>query len=113
MRNAALFKFLSRFAVARGGNVLITTALALPVLVGSMGLGVEVSSWYAAKRMMQNAADSAAIAAATRADTQYFDDEARAVAVRYGFENGTWYREQSAEMARAIAAGRFSSGATA
>ena len=47
------------------------TALALPALIGGTGLGVEVSYWYLTQRSMQNAADSAAIAAATNGTANY------------------------------------------
>jgi hypothetical protein len=88
VRSAALFKFVSRFRAARGGNVLITAALAFPVLLGSVGLGTEVASWYGGKRSLQNVADSAAIAAATNGDPASFADEAKAVAAQYGVLDG-------------------------
>jgi len=68
------------------GNVAITVALTLPVVIGALGLGVETASWMTSKRAMQNAADAAAIAAATNAGTDYLG-EAQAVAARYGFKN--------------------------
>jgi len=34
-------------------------------LVGALGIGFEVSNWYMTGRNMQNAADAAALAAAT------------------------------------------------
>lgn len=71
----------------RSGNVAIVSALAMPVLVGSMGLGVEVGFWYYRQQAMQNAADSAAVAAATAGSTS-FDEEAQGVAARYGFTHG-------------------------
>ena len=69
------------------GNIALLSALAMPVVLGSLGLGAEVASWYSGKRSLQNAADSAAIAAATNASGTYVD-EARAVAARYGFQQG-------------------------
>jgi len=72
----------------RRGNVAIIAALAMPALLGFLGLGAEVGSWYSGKRALQNAADSAAIAAATNSTPDAYDDEARAVAARYGFRNG-------------------------
>ncbi|HEX2554932.1 MAG TPA: TadE/TadG family type IV pilus assembly protein [Microvirga sp.] len=71
----------------RRGNVAIATALALPVLVGGVGLGIEVGYWYYRQQAMQNAADSAAVAAATAAGTSY-DEEARGVSARYGLTHG-------------------------
>ena len=83
----ALRRALKAFRGDRRGNVAILAAMAMPVLAGSLGIGAEVASWYSDKRALQNAADSAAIAAATNADATYAD-EARAVAARYGLQNG-------------------------
>jgi len=71
----------------RRGNVAILSALAFPALIGAMGVGAEVASWYGGKRGLQNAADSAAIAAATNGTDEGYDDEARAVAAQYGFKS--------------------------
>lgn len=76
------------FARDRRGNIAIIASLSMPVLLGFVGLGAEVSSWYGGKREMQNAADTAAIAAASNAHPERYDDEARAVAARYGFHDG-------------------------
>ena len=46
------------------GGVLIYTALLMPVLMGFAGLSVDVAIWYAKKHSVQNAVDSAAVAAA-------------------------------------------------
>jgi hypothetical protein len=82
-----LTQFLRSFRAGKAGNIAITAALVAPVLLGSFGLGTEVTSWYSIQRKMQNAADSAASAAATNgADS--FADEARAVTARYGFTDG-------------------------
>jgi hypothetical protein len=53
-----------------------------------LGLGFEVSNWYMTTRGMQNAADAAAIAGAMNGGSNY-DVEAKAVAARYGFVDGT------------------------
>ena len=66
----------------RRGVVAVLVALAMPVLVGSMGLAAEASYWYVHQRGMQNAADAAAIAAATNATASY---AAEAQAVVAGF----------------------------
>lgn len=39
-------------------------AFMLPAIIGSIGLGVEISSWYARKGDMQNAADATSVATA-------------------------------------------------
>src|SRR5260221_1842539 len=71
----------------RGAVSVIMGVLMIP-LVGALGIGFEVSNWYMTARGMQNAADAAAVAAATNAGSNY-DVEARAVAAQYGFVNGT------------------------
>jgi Flp pilus assembly protein TadG len=76
----------SAFADQRG-NVLILTALTMPALLAMSGLAFEGASWYQTKRAMQNAADTAAVAAATNDSSSYIS-EARAVAAQYGFQNG-------------------------
>lgn len=81
-------RLLDRFFGEKAGNVALITALSMPVLLGSVGIGAEVASWYGGKRAMQNAADSAAIAAATNGTPDGYDDEARAVAAQYGFQDG-------------------------
>ena len=70
------------------GNIAVMMAFLLPILVGGLGFGFEASNWYLQTRAMQNAADSAAIAAATNASSNY-DVEAKAVAAQYGFVDGT------------------------
>jgi hypothetical protein len=71
----------------RGAVSVIMGVLMIP-LVGALGLGFEVSNWYLTARGMQNAADAAALAAATNGGSNY-DVEAKAVAAQYGFVNGT------------------------
>jgi Flp pilus assembly protein TadG len=48
----------------RRGAVAIVMALALPVVVGMAGLGVEAGKWFLVKRQAQTAADAAAFAGA-------------------------------------------------
>jgi len=68
------------------GNILAMTAFALPALFATFGLGFETANWYQVQRAMQNAADSAAIAAATNGESSYAT-EAKAVTKQYGFEH--------------------------
>jgi Putative Flp pilus-assembly TadE/G-like len=70
------------------GTVAVIMAFLFPVLVGTMGIGFEISNWYLRTRAMQNAADAAAIAAASNAGSNY-DVEAKAVAAQYGFVDGS------------------------
>src|SRR5262245_22352361 len=73
------------------GAAAILVALAAPVLAGTMGLAAEASYWYMHKRAMQNAADAAAIAAATAGEVNgpsAYQPEAKSVAARSGFTDG-------------------------
>jgi Flp pilus assembly protein TadG len=83
-----LRKTLLGFTRDRAANVAVVSALVLPVVVGAFGIGAEATSWIASKRALQNAADAAAIAAATNANSNY-DIEAKAVAAQYGFKDGS------------------------
>ena len=58
-RPLANFKRLLR---DRRGNVVVLTALTLPLLMGASGLAVDTIQWVLAKRSLQGAVDSAAIA---------------------------------------------------
>ena len=91
VRECAVWKALRTavrsFARDRSGSVAVMAALAMPVLIGVTGLGVEVSYWYLTQRSMQNAADSAAIAAATNGTANY-SAEAKAAAAKYGYVHG-------------------------
>jgi Putative Flp pilus-assembly TadE/G-like len=58
------------------------------VVVAIVGLGIDVVGWYRTDRAMQNAADSAAIAAATNA-TGTYQSEAKAVTAQYGYVDGS------------------------
>lgn len=46
------------------GNMAILAAIGMPVLIGSAGLAVDMTQWYAWKRELQLATDQAAISAA-------------------------------------------------
>src|ERR1700676_5542369 len=78
----------TRLRADERGAVSVMMGFLLIPLVGALGLGFEVSNWYLTTRGMQNAADSAALAAATNGGSNY-DVEAKAVAAQYGFVNGT------------------------
>jgi Flp pilus assembly protein TadG len=56
--------------------------------MGFLAMGFEVSNWYLITRGMQNAADASVLAAAINNSANY-RTEANAVAVLYGFVNGT------------------------
>lgn len=84
---AGLFGATVRLRADQQGTVAVLMALLLPVLIGGLGLGVEISNWYLKTRAMQNAADAAAIAAASNNGSDYAL-EAKAVAAQYGFVDG-------------------------
>ena len=72
----------------RRGTVAVLMGLLMPILVASLGIGFEISSWYMRGRSMQNAADAAATAAASNNGPGY-DVEAKAVAAQYGYVHGS------------------------
>src|SRR5215475_13055239 len=79
---------LQRFIQDQSGSYVIISALLMPVLVGTAGLGTEVGWWYYKHKNMQSAADSGAVSAAT-AVTAGGDltAEANAVTASYGYAN--------------------------
>jgi len=74
----------ARLHADKRGNILMIFGLALPVLLGVLGLAVEGGNWYQTKRALQNAADEAVVAAATNGKSNY-DVEAKSVSARYGY----------------------------
>ena len=62
---------LRRFGRDQSGTYMIVAALAMPVLVGTAGLGTEAGWWLYTHKNMQSAADSAAVSAAT---SQFFSN---------------------------------------
>lgn len=79
---------LQQFIRDQSGSYVILSALLMPVLVGTAGLGTEVGYWYYKHKNMQSAADSGAVSAAT-AVTAGGDpiSEANAVTANYGYAN--------------------------
>ena len=59
-----LFKRLKGLPANEGGNVLMLTAAAMPLLVGSAGLAIDTIQLSLLKRHLQRAADSGALAGA-------------------------------------------------
>jgi Flp pilus assembly protein TadG/uncharacterized protein YegL len=60
-----LVNSISRLTTDRGGNFAMVTALLIPVLVGSAGVALDFSNMVSQQRQLQDASDSAALAAAT------------------------------------------------
>ena len=81
---------LARLARDEDGATLATTAMLLMVLVGFLGVGLDIGIAYTARRSAQNAADSAAYSAAVAAADGASDlvAQAQGVAARYGLSNG-------------------------
>ena len=57
---------LARFCRDTRGGIAIFAAIAFPVVIGGLGLGVETGYWHMTQRKLQHAADVAAHAAAVR-----------------------------------------------
>jgi len=84
---------LRRYLHDKSGNIAFMTVLLIVPLAGVMALGTESGGWYLIQRAEQNAADSAALAAATNgyanpSGTTYVA-EARAVTTSYGFTDAS------------------------
>src|SRR6476620_8248080 len=79
---------------SEGGSVIPMVAIAMPVLIGFAGMALEMGSWFAIHERMQNAADSAALAAGRAYVVNNSSDltsQATATASSYNFttSNGT------------------------
>lgn len=59
-----LTDLIRKLARCRSGNATLMTAVALPVLIGATGYGVDTAQWYMIQRELQHAADQGAIAGA-------------------------------------------------
>jgi Flp pilus assembly protein TadG len=69
------------------GGVALVAGLAMPMLIGVIGVGVDFGVWFHMKDDMQHAADSAAVAAAIN-NTKTYATEAKSVTARYGYADG-------------------------
>lgn len=79
----------SRWAQAQSGQILVLVALAMVVLVGSVGLATDVGLLWSDRRKMQTATDAAAIAGATALKNgESITSAADNVAALNGFGNG-------------------------
>jgi Flp pilus assembly protein TadG len=70
------------------GSVAVYAAITLPILLGSVGLGVDVGAAYSARQSAQNQADAAAVAAALEIARGKNTDEAKAAATSDAQNNG-------------------------
>ncbi len=90
-----LFHRPKRFLTDQRGGVSVTLVLMIIPMIAALGMAAEGSSWFFIKRAMQNASDSAAIAAATNGCTAVsstcystYVTEAKSVAKQFGFTDG-------------------------
>jgi len=72
----------------RNGAIAVVAALSLTALIGVVGLAIDIGMWYRTNRALQNAADSAVIAAALNGTASY-QAEAKGIAAQYGFVDGS------------------------
>lgn len=86
-------KTIHRFLRQDRGAIAIMFALMLPVIVGFIGLGVEVGMWYKERRDIQTAADAAALSAMFEKDgggtAAEIETAATADATRNGYDAAT------------------------
>jgi Putative Flp pilus-assembly TadE/G-like len=71
------------------GQAIVAVALALVVLLGMLGLGIDFGYFRYMKRQMQTAADAAAVAGSGELDFGDVTSAAQAAAAKNGFTNGT------------------------
>ncbi len=75
----------------QAGSVLLVTAMTLPVLIGFMGLAIDLGALYHHKRRMQTATDAGALAGAFekwRGNDSQIEPSARGGAAENGFGHG-------------------------
>lgn len=78
-----------RFASDAEGAIAVMFALGASILIGAVGIAVDVGLWEAAHRRLQDAADSAAISAIVGAEAGVdVTTQADTVAAGYNFVNG-------------------------
>src|SRR5687767_4030795 len=89
---ARFARVMRRFRGDESGSYVIMAGILMPALVGAMGVGTEAGLLYLKRRSMQNAADSAAISAATtyyvQSNNSGLATQSQAIAAGYGFVNG-------------------------
>src|SRR5438128_3082063 len=104
-RRSPTMNLIDRFRRDETGNVVITFALLLPVVVAGVGAAVSYSTGSAARTSMQNSLDAAVLAAAASSDlTDASSASAIDTASKY-FENnvGTFARNSAKEIAATFA----------
>src|SRR5260370_5716971 len=88
MVRSSIVKYLHRLRADQRGAVSVMMGVLVVPLIGDLAVGFAFSNWYMTTRGMQIAADAATLAAATNGGSNYAV-EAKAVAARYGYVDGT------------------------
>src|SRR5579864_1762010 len=97
-RGGWLRALVRRFSRGERGSISPLVAMALVPIIGAMAMGTEEANWWLVQRQAQNAADSAAIAAANAGSVNGvatcgtagdYCAEAKGVSKSYGFINGS------------------------
>lgn len=81
-----LTKFCTKFFKCQNGGIMLAWAVLLPVIIGTLGLGVETGTWYLSKRNLQTAADAAALAGARETTSTKRTSAAVAAITQNGFD---------------------------
>ena len=84
----SIFRKLWAFRKSDRGNVAVVFSLAVPMIAGGAGLGVETTYWYLSRLKLQSAADAAAFAAATEKRSGSSSAGVTAAAAGAASENG-------------------------
>src|SRR5690606_38827902 len=79
--------FLHELRGNAAGNTLAIAAAALVPLVGTVGGAVDISRYYMATARMQNACDAGALAARKQMESGQFEEEDRAIGLRFFDQN--------------------------
>jgi Flp pilus assembly protein TadG len=105
---------LAAFAADERGGVAVYAAIAMPLVLGSIGLGVDVGLAYSLRQEAQHQADAAAMAAALEIASGKTTDEAQAAAEDDAADNG-WLESRGDTIAVTSppTAGPFAGDATA
>ncbi|MGE5201077.1 MAG: pilus assembly protein TadG-related protein [Acidobacteriota bacterium] len=86
-------RWLRQLIEDRRGATLIMVGLTIVPMIGIAGLATEVGMWYFTRRSMQDTADSSAYSAAVArfhgVSKDIYTAEARSVAGKFGYVNGT------------------------
>ena len=77
----------ARFWHDHSGNYIVLVALLLPLLIGSLGIAIDIGTWLYAHQAVQGAADLAAFSAATATTNRDAISQANAIAASNGFIN--------------------------